>query len=204
MFEREYRELSFVRRWGIHRRLLEQSVAEHSYYVALYAMQIAKFIGWPQNYSGTVGELGGLLRAALLHDVPEVITGDPAGPVKRQTMAMMGERAIGEGVARRFGPEVAIEIEAANHPTSNAGKEIKAIVKVADSLDALFHLATEIQMGNQNAAFLVEQERRRLQGYVEHLEQVLNYDSFYLRQAIYDALVSHERAPSKVPDEDKL
>lgn len=152
-FEREYREMSFVPRWSIARTLKPQSVAEHSYYVSLYASQIALMIRWP-------GDKGVLLDYALRHDLEEVFMSDIPGPVKRSIRdeSKMETFAAGE-LDRRFGYDyrmsgVIIPLDVQS--------QVKAIVKVADLLDEVFYLASEQQMGNKAVSNVLENSYERL------------------------------------------
>lgn len=131
-FEREYRDLSFVPRWAIIRTLCNQSVAEHSFYVALYAQQFAQLIQW-------TGDYGELLHTALLHDVEECFISDIPGPVKQQVVNR-GKYTdfVYEELKKRFDTSL--------WPLST--DEINAIIKIADELEGIFHLGNEIQMGN--------------------------------------------------------
>lgn len=137
MFEREYRELSWVPRWTIIRRIREQSVAEHSYYVALYAGQVADLVKWK-------GDRGTLLKWALLHDLAEVFTSDIPGPTKRAMIDKgKGAAFVANELNRRF-PDLAVP----DGVTHGAFAEIEAIVKVADLIDENCYLASERQLGN--------------------------------------------------------
>jgi 5'-deoxynucleotidase YfbR-like HD superfamily hydrolase len=62
-----------VKRWQIVDILKDQSLAEHTYGVAMIAIELAKRLGADQSRA---------LFAAVLHDMPEVITGDIPTPVK--------------------------------------------------------------------------------------------------------------------------
>lgn len=132
-FPRELRDLSHVPRWSIARKIRTQSVAEHSFYVAHYAYTIATIIEWEGNH-------GSLLSKVLFHDVPECITSDVPGPVKRELMDPDSLSRYEDSVVRerwRF------------YPTSCTPEE-KAILKTADLLDETLYLAGEIQMGNSS------------------------------------------------------
>jgi len=137
MFEREYREMSFVQRWGIIRRVREQSVAEHMYYVAIYAAQTADLIGWK-------GDRGELLKMALVHDLPEGGVGDIMGPAKRASGIGPALKVVEEQYMKgAFG-----DWPNQDHLEVRKVHEMKLIVKFADIMDETMFLATEKQMGN--------------------------------------------------------
>ena len=130
-FPRELRDLSHVPRWSIARKIRTQSVAEHSFYVAHYAYTIATVIEWGGNH-------GSLLSKVLFHDVPECITSDVPGPVKRELMDPNALSRYEDNVVRerwKFSP-------------TSCTPEEKAILKTADLLDETLYLAGETQMGN--------------------------------------------------------
>lgn len=149
MFEREYRELSFVPRWPIIRRIKEQSVAEHSYYVTLYAGQVAELIEYK-------GDRAMLLDMALRHDIEESFTSDIPGPSKR---AMIDDekanRWVIDELNRRF-------LENFRQIPMEEELNIKLIIKIADLLDEVFYLATEQQLGNRAISKVLEHSYDRL------------------------------------------
>ncbi len=126
--ELEYR-LQTVPRWGIVRTIQKQTVAEHSFYVALIAPRIAiKLYRWspadPRMYD--------LHRYALLHDQLEAVTGDVPAIAK----TCVDEQRI----AAMFGDHI--------EEDPLADDELRAIVKVADLYETARFLATEMSMGN--------------------------------------------------------
>lgn len=74
---RDMLNLSYVQRWVIMPTNRPQSVAEHSYRVAIIAMALLDHCSIPgREY---------VIRACLSHDVEEVYTGDIPGPDKDKT-----------------------------------------------------------------------------------------------------------------------
>lgn len=142
MLERELRELSFVPRWGVLRRVRSQSVAEHSYYVAIYSTHLADMVGWN-------GDRGLLLRAALAHDMPEAATGDIPGPAKRMLMDPWHTAHVEHQYVKSRFPSDAVAWAASKNDDS-----IKLLIKTADLLDEIMFLQTERQLGNKNAGTL--------------------------------------------------
>ena len=150
MFEREYRDLAHVPRWTIARVIRRQSVAEHSYFVALYAMQIADLIDRP------VDMMGHLLWYALTHDLEECFTGDIPGTTKRSMTDNQGVRHvmwIQNQLRERFGPGIV--------PTPSEPEQ--KIVKVANLLDEVMYLAGEQQLGNLSVNALLDNSMDRLE-----------------------------------------
>jgi 5'-deoxynucleotidase YfbR-like HD superfamily hydrolase len=144
MLDPELRTLSVVPRWTVIRTLARDTVATHSFFVALYADYIAELLDWP-------GDRHLLMKFALLHDSEESLTGDVPGPVK--TFIMSRE---GAGWLRRtmetWLPSVSkfraqfLEFTAA----SAQEMDIELITKVADKIDALIFILTELRQGNRH------------------------------------------------------
>ncbi len=186
MFEREYRELSFVPRWTIVRTLQHQSVAEHSYYVALYAGQIADMIGW-------TGDRAALLDHALRHDLEEGFMSDIPGPSKRKIVDREKYDKIShEGNVQLYGVDY-------NLHTVVFNETIKMIIKVADLLDECFFLATEIQLGNRSLGRVMANSRIRLFEAFGLLP--INEGDFRVKywERILEALDNHQIDDSRVP-----
>jgi len=137
MFERELRELSFVQRFGIARKLNPQSVAEHSYYVITYALQLADLF-----VLGKV-KMAEVAMYAAAHDISEAATGDIPAPFKSETMRRH------PGAISDIEDEYMITRFPSIQHWFDADDDVKQIVRVADALDALFWCCTEEQMGNR-------------------------------------------------------
>lgn len=69
---------SGVTRWHIVRTVRSQSLAEHTFDVTMIARAIAKLAGVDDNE---------IIKAALLHDLDEIITGDIPTPTKERARA---------------------------------------------------------------------------------------------------------------------
>lgn len=191
MFEREYRELSFVPRWTIVRTLRRQSVAEHSYYVTLYAGQIADMVEWKGNRAN-------LLDYALRHDLEEGYMSDIPGPSKRKIVMKDKYHTISEqGNINLYGEDYKNHSGMFSH--SNDLPEIKAIVKVADLLDECFFLATEMQLGNKSLDNVMHNSRLRLWEAVRALPNTNMGTHEVIRNAFVHALDNHENRQSCVP-----
>lgn len=65
-----------MKRWHIVSTRKTQSLAEHSFNVALIAMEVIRLWGEPENWAGRIAVL------ALEHDLDEVIVGDIPTPAK--------------------------------------------------------------------------------------------------------------------------
>lgn len=80
--------MRYVNRWSTSRVAFPENVAEHSYFVCLYAMMIARW--WTSNSYGAENAdpdthaafIGTVLQRAVLHDIEEARTGDIHRPFK--------------------------------------------------------------------------------------------------------------------------
>lgn len=175
MFEREIRDVAFIKRWSIVRTLRDQSVSEHSYNVTMYTNDICVILGLPDAVTLAA------LRYALWHDVDEIFSGDVPGPNKR---ALLGSDArpkwdgqlwewlaktFGKRVRERMGLEVCL-------PTSKSEETVKLVVKLADWLDAAMEMATEVQFGNTNCISHVRSQMLKAEEAVVKLADHLGYD----------------------------
>lgn len=134
MFERDYRDLAFVPRWGIMPVNHRQSVAEHSFYVTLYALEILEF--YRLNGYG-LRFFEDTLVHAILHDRSEAFTSDIPGPVKRSVS--------GKEVFNQFESHMNETIYESDYELT---RPAELIVKVADLMDEWAYWQMESRMGN--------------------------------------------------------
>ena len=149
---KDIRTLSHVPRWTIIRTLRQQSVADHSYYVVMYAGMIGQMMKIDSI------RFGYLLWYAALHDLDELVTGDIPSPVKHPN----GSVAMPD-----LSPVSAHEIVGIDPPLID--EELIRIVKIADILDAVMFIGEEIRFGNQEVnelyTHLFDQLEERVEGY---------------------------------------
>ena len=126
--------LSVVKRWGIVRTIQDQSVAEHSFRVALIAEKIAR-----QWFNATPEQTFFVLHYALQHDKLEAVSGDFPSIIKD----IVDEDAIKERYADQFADDVVV--------TDN----VKRIVKLADKMEAMLFMVTEQALGNTTVGAVV-------------------------------------------------
>lgn len=123
-----------VDRWQIVRTARKQTLAEHSFMVAMYALILADAVGIPDSHRYD------MVLYALHHDLSEILTGD---------ISTVAKNFIRE--------EIAYDDHTTNDPFSSMDKivpvvdelksratgEAKGIVKLADLLDAVAFLHIE-------------------------------------------------------------
>jgi 5'-deoxynucleotidase len=142
MLNRELRDLAHVPRWAVLRRQSQQNVATHSWFVAMYCLELMDITGWKGNKNVVGIEL---IQHALVHDLDEVWTGDIPGPAKRLIVNGHAEEvkaALRERMYKIFPQHF--------YAYDETDPDIKALVKCADLIDAVFYLCDELQMGNKS------------------------------------------------------
>ena len=147
-------KLSNIIRYSQQNKIKNETVAEHSYYVSWFVNRLCT----KYSLSDTIRLMA--LEAALLHDVPEVITNDITYDVKRMIPEVPGllqpyeEEVIREHSSRAhkvlFNPETNDEIIA------------KKIVKHADLFSVLQYCQNEEELGNKNFTELRKATEKRV------------------------------------------
>jgi 5'-deoxynucleotidase len=120
-----------VRRWHIVQTSREQTLAEHSFAVAVIAGSLAAAMRWRELMHDS-GKLK-LLQWSLAHDIIEVRTGDMPTPFKRELEAV-GGKGIVEKAEDRVDPETMGAYRLVR------GTDVEMIVKLADQIEAIFFL----------------------------------------------------------------
>lgn len=140
MFEREIRDMAFVPRWAIIRTLRQQSIAEHSFFVAAYADQLC----WLIEREDLAYEA---VRYAMLHDLDEILSGDISSPAKAvlKTHCGTGIQVFNKWLSQQTRRRVPYYEQA-----NPRDLDVKPVVIVADLLEAVLFLADEEFMGNRN------------------------------------------------------
>jgi 5'-deoxynucleotidase YfbR-like HD superfamily hydrolase len=115
-------------------------VAEHSYYVALYATYMAKFL----NYNNE--DIQFVTQVALTHDFDEMISGDIPSPFKDYIGDMSDERIVNASRSMAF--------SVITGTPTNYGK-CHQVVQVADKFEATMFLVDEVDMGNNSVKELM-------------------------------------------------
>lgn len=143
--------MSFIYRGGITRLIQRQSLAEHHYYVDMYAWQIAAMHPKGTDPDESSRFVNNVAFYSRWHDQPEGGSGDMPSPWKKalkinmpQVFAETYKRMEHEVLAYRFGYDIPehIRMIERNYP------EIIDIVKAADILEWVLTLCTDIQLGN--------------------------------------------------------
>jgi 5'-deoxynucleotidase len=160
---------SHTKRWTIVSTARVQTVAEHSFNVAMVAEKLAEAIGWDITINSD--NFLKLQTWALMHDIPEVFTGDLPTPFKRE---LKRQGVDVEAVEDELAPGYGDLAEAA------CCTEYGMIVKLADMMEAIWFLS-------ENG--LGVHARKVLQGLYDNLyAMVEEYSSEYPNLLIHDGV----------------
>lgn len=147
-------KLSNIIRYSQQNKIKNESVAEHSFYVMWFVNRLCT----KYNLSDKIRLLA--LEAALLHDIPEVITNDITYDVKRMIPEV-------SDLLQPYEKQVISEhsVDACNtlfHPESIEGHIAKKLVKHADILSVLQYCQNEENLGNKNFTELRKATEKRV------------------------------------------
>jgi 5'-deoxynucleotidase YfbR-like HD superfamily hydrolase len=158
-------QLDNIVRYNTFPKVKQESVATHSYYVGLFTMMICDEL----CVSSAVKLKA--LEAALVHDVPEIVTNDITYAAKKN---MPGISSILE----RYEEEMLRETFPAQcdhiHGKVKSKDEMLAleIVKLADIISVLQFVDYEISMGNQNVIDWVGDTLERIKVQKQNIERL--------------------------------
>lgn len=122
------RKLSYVQRWGIVPVIRKQSVAEHSFGVAVISL-------WLMGISRQACDRAEVIECAITHDMKESVTGDVPSTFKRHI----------KGAVDQFESRM---------PSACYSELTKVIVKLADYLEALAYINEEKHFGNTTLSLI--------------------------------------------------
>lgn len=171
-----------VKRWQIVRVGREQTIAEHMYRVYHIVAEICDRMG----VGGERKERA--VRWALMHDLPEVITGDIATPTKQA----MRQAIPGKDPLRNV--ELSLDSDYRELYVHLKKHDAMAldIVKAADLIEAIDFLMTEA-MGPRSVEVLADL-RKRFIAFMQECQRVHPDFQWYHAMAIYSELTHPQEA----------
>lgn len=129
MTPRDLMRAQYVNRWQIVPTSRPQNVAQHSWAVAMLAMDLwCRRTGGQPGEAGTDTELGEIAVMALWHDAPEVFTGDINTPTKIYMNAKDKMEELEDTAGDTYQRSIA------------SYEPIRTCVKIADFLEAMYWL----------------------------------------------------------------
>ena len=151
------RRAHHLQRWSLMRGARAESVAAHTYDVAVLAHALAELTN--TRFGGVEGvpvNVERTLLMALYHDAPEIFTGDLPTPVKYYSAALReAYRQMEYAAAERLLETLPADLRPAYTPLlmeAEADSIEATLVKAADKLAALVKCAEELAAGNREFA----------------------------------------------------
>ena len=179
-FLKRTQALCYIERCSNTPHIRSYSVAQHSYYIALYTMLFAdlendrmrekgeRLFGKERYYS--LYDTSEVIKKALLHDLEETITGDILYPVHssnvnfKKTLEQVRKKCVDEEVFKEL-PKKVREYYIRLWKTSKDSTKEGILVACMDKFEILIFAIQELDMGNQafrvlytNAISIIEKE----------------------------------------------
>lgn len=141
--------MKYIERWGLMRNARRETLSEHSADVAIVAGVLAA-VANSEFAAGVSPER--VMAAGVLHDCPEIITGDLPTPVKYDNAGIEEEykkveRSASDRLLSMLPPDQRVQIEPLAQSAALSDRE-RRIVKAADILCALIKCREELRFGN--------------------------------------------------------
>lgn len=151
------RNMQYVRRFNFHSCVRYQNVAEHSYYVALYAQAIAKrvFISYSEPVQRNF--VASVVSMALKHDMAEAVTGDIPYLVRKH----MDREEL-----QRIEHVAYTELDV-DYDYEYDDPLVYAIVALADAIELKVYCQEERNRGNQNLWTIEKETQGRIERSLE-------------------------------------
>ena len=164
--------LRTITRYNTAAKVSQESVAEHSYYVAAYVVKLNEFYQFDEKKA---------LEVALLHDAAEVFISDVPHPIKAAFPKLAEEldKAEYQVNVDHFSKELADDLEEFNTLSTAEG----VIVALADIMSVLSYAKYEIKLGNS------EYMRAVYAGAFERLQKCLKAADPYLREGFTTPMI---------------
>jgi len=150
-FINKERNLDRVIRFSANKRIKDQSVSEHSFHSAIYAMILADL---EEKIFGNKVNKEKILKTALLHDLEECLTGDIIYSFKYtdkkffRKLKKIGQRLLGD-LLDNLPKELSKEYLNFWGNSKDKNTIEGRIVEAADRLEGLFYALDEFFLGNK-------------------------------------------------------
>ena len=161
-------KLNNIVRYNTLARQKDETVAAHSYYVALFSMLVADDLDVPS----TIKHMA--IQFALIHDLPEVVINDVTHDAK-DSMPEVVE--VLDKYERKLQIQMFSDLgERYSNPQLRDDKHAKCISIIADILSVLQYTENELDMGNSHVVGWDKQCYARLKKEIVYLRDVLGYN----------------------------
>ena len=144
-------------------RLVNESVAEHSFYVAVFVLKLREYYDFNLEVA---------LKTALIHDIPEARISDIPHNIKiaNPEVAAALEKAEEKVTIDMLSEEANLLLKSFNHGDTVEGK----ICQLADVLSVVLYANDEIKCGNRIFNYIAIKAIARCKQIVASLEAHLN------------------------------
>lgn len=164
--------LRTITRYNTAAKVSQESVAEHSYYVAAYILKLDEFYKFNEKKA---------LEVALLHDAAEVFISDVPHPIKAAFPKLAEELDKAEYKVNvdHFSKELADDLGEFNTLATPEG----IIVALADIMSVLSYAKYEIKLGNSEYMWAV------YEGAIDRLKKCLKSADPFLKEGFTTPMV---------------
>jgi 5'-deoxynucleotidase YfbR-like HD superfamily hydrolase len=121
----------------------------------MYANKIAEIIGWDKKYPY---ETHKLITYALWHDIEECFMSDIPGPVKHGTIDETKYNKFADNQCKKYWGKNKNDIVDQSFPYD---RQIIQIVKCASTIEELFYLLGESQLGNRTVYDVIKASNKK-------------------------------------------
>ncbi len=154
--------LKYIDRWALMRNSDRENVQEHSLMVAVLAHGLAVI---RRDVFGNPANPDRCAAAAILHDAPEIFTGDLPTPVKYHDDSMTSAYAKIEKLAiDKLASSLPEELQPEYLALLSEDGETRDLVKAADKLAAYIKCLEELKTGNEEFRNAAESTMKKLRG----------------------------------------
>jgi len=178
MFIDNLRLLNWIYRWDTYRRIKEENVAEHSFWVVTYSMLLADI---EREIFGKEVDVEKVLRMAIIHDWEEAPAGDILHPVKtynpeiRATVQKVANELFNHMV-RLLDNRLARLYISLNMARSRKETLESKVVSAAELLSYLFYALDEYRLGNKHLTEVIQETVEDIKGMdLDSLNYVYQY-----------------------------
>jgi 5'-deoxynucleotidase len=156
----DFLRVGHVKRWHNVNTIRQQTVAEHSFMVMLMALDLFQtMVGIDsEGRDGSPGYAYRILVNAMLHDAPEVATGDTPTPAKHLMRSITGDPDLFDKMDKALMPEEMYGVRLGDN-------DIEPYIKMADTIES-YHFIHDNGAGT-HAQIVISGARRKMEDMVE-------------------------------------
>lgn len=162
---RDLYKLDNIVRYNTLNKVKNESVASHSFYVALFSMMICKSMGLTEEITSKA------ISLALVHDIPEIEINDVTHDAKQRMPEIVS-------ILREYEAKFLLctfpEVYDIMKSTNISDQIANQVVEVADALSVYQFCDNEVQTGNRYFIELLDQTRDRVRKEIEKTERMTN------------------------------